>query len=131
MKPGVTLAQANAEMTQLVRHYGETASANTHAFRPDRHPVVMYPFQAEVIRTVRPAMIMLLFAVGFVLLIACVNVANLAAGARRGPAARDGDPHRAGRVVRQAGPAIHRGRHGVVAARSGGGTHAGLRKPAV
>jgi putative ABC transport system permease protein len=77
MKPGVTLGQANAEMAQLVRHYGETASANTHAFRPDRHPLVMYPFQAEVIRTVRPAMIMLLFAVGFVLLIACVNVANL------------------------------------------------------
>ncbi|MGH9703891.1 MAG: ABC transporter permease [Candidatus Acidiferrales bacterium] len=77
MKPGVTLAQANSEMTQLVRHYGETASPNTHSFRPDRHPIVMYPFQGEVIRTVRPAMMMMLFAVGFVLLIACVNVANL------------------------------------------------------
>jgi predicted permease len=77
LKPGVTFSQANAEMEQLVRHWGETASQNNHAFSPQRHPVVMYPFQAEVVRSVRPAMLMLLGAVGFVLLIACVNVANL------------------------------------------------------
>ena len=77
LKPGVGIAQAGSEMAQLVRHYGETAAPNTHAFRPDRHSIVMYPLQDEVVRTVRPALMMLLGAVFFVLLIACVNVANL------------------------------------------------------
>jgi putative ABC transport system permease protein len=77
MKPGVTLPQARDEMSQLVQHYGETASPRTHSFSPDRHPIVMYQLKDEVVSSVRPALLMLLGAVFFVLLIACVNVANL------------------------------------------------------
>ncbi len=48
-----------------------------HVFSPAHHPVVMYDFYDETVRGVRKAMLLLLGAVVFVLLIACVNVANL------------------------------------------------------
>jgi putative ABC transport system permease protein len=73
----VTLAQARDEMSRLVARWGEAASPNYHAFNPKGHPVSMYPFYDEVIGGVRKSMLMLLGAVVFVLLIACVNVANL------------------------------------------------------
>lgn len=77
LRPDVTLAQARAEMSRLVAHWGETKSPNYHAFDPRTHPVSMYPFYDEVVGGVRRSMLMLLGAVVFVLLIACVNVANL------------------------------------------------------
>ncbi len=77
LRPGVTLAQARDEMSRLVARWGETASPNYHAFNPRNHPVSMYPFYDEVVGGVRKSMLMLLGAVVFVLLIACVNVANL------------------------------------------------------
>lgn len=77
LRPGITLAQARDEMSRLVAHWGEAASPNYHAFNPLTHPVSMYPFYDEVVGGVRRSMLMLLGAVVFVLLIACVNVANL------------------------------------------------------
>jgi predicted permease len=77
LRPGITLAQARDEMSRLVARWGEAESPNHHVFSPKRHPISIYPFYDEVIGGVKKAMIILLGAVLFVLLIACVNVANL------------------------------------------------------
>src|SRR6059036_895845 len=77
MLPGVTAGQAQGELASLVQSYGEKRVPKTHSFHPKTHTIVSFPLQAEVVSSVRPALLMLLGAVVFVLLIACVNVANL------------------------------------------------------
>ena len=77
LKPGVSINQAQDEMRQLVQQSGALDTMKQHRLNPKFHPVVMYPFQEEVVGGIRLAMLMLLGAVAFVLLIACVNVANL------------------------------------------------------
>jgi putative ABC transport system permease protein len=78
LKPNVTIEQARSEFASLVKAAGVVAVPNgPHSFHPQFHTVVTYPLHSEVARNVRPALMMLLGAVGFVLLIACVNVANL------------------------------------------------------
>ncbi len=77
LRQGVTLSQAQSEMTRYAAHSSATIARNNHPFDPKFHPIVLADFQDEVVKGVRPAMLVLLGAVGFVLLIACVNVANL------------------------------------------------------
>jgi putative ABC transport system permease protein len=77
LRPGVTMAQAQSEMDRYVIHSSQTVAPNQHPFSPDQHPIVLAGFQDEIVHGVRLAMLVLLGAVGFVLLIACVNVANL------------------------------------------------------
>jgi predicted permease len=72
---GVTLHQVQAELDLLVQHWGQTGAG--HRFEPKNHTLVTYGLHDEVVRTVRPALQMLFAAVCFLLLIACVNVANL------------------------------------------------------
>jgi predicted permease len=77
LKNGVSIDQARNELANLVERNAKLSSPNYHAFHPQIHPLVAYPLQEEVVGGVRPAMLMLLGAVVFVLLIACFNVANL------------------------------------------------------
>lgn len=77
LKPGVSAAAAQGELASLVQSYGENRAPKTHSFDPKNHTIVSFPLQAEVVSGVRPALLMLLGAVIFVLLIASVNVANL------------------------------------------------------
>jgi predicted permease len=77
LRPGVSLVQAVSEMQGYTRHPVVVNGQGSHGFDPKFHTIVLAGFQDEVVKSIRPAMVVLLGAVGFVLLIACVNVANL------------------------------------------------------
>src|SRR5262245_20300689 len=75
LKPGVSIGQAQAEMDAL--------TARLRRDHPDFYPpnggltFGVLPLQEQVVGNVRRSLVVLLAAVGFVLLIACANVANL------------------------------------------------------
>jgi predicted permease len=71
--PGTTVAGAQAEVDALAAAFASRhPSAYPHGLR-----VTVQPLGEAVARDVKPALLTLAAAVGFVLLIACVNVANL------------------------------------------------------
>jgi predicted permease len=75
MKPGVSLAEARAEFKavapQVAAQYPWTMGKDyVSAFD-------IGPFQHDVVGRVRPTLLILLGAAGLILLVACVNVANL------------------------------------------------------
>ena len=73
VRPGVPVEQAAAEMRSLAEQLKQRY--------PDSYPpdwsLVTTPLAQRSVGDVRPALLVLLGAVGFVLLIACANVANL------------------------------------------------------
>jgi putative ABC transport system permease protein len=75
LKPEVSLKQASAELAVLNRQY-----ALTHPLMLDAKPhsaASVTPLKEELVSGIRPVLGMLFGAVGFVLLIACANVASL------------------------------------------------------
>jgi putative ABC transport system permease protein len=76
LRPGVTLQQAQTELARLVAQWQEV-NPGTHTPSPDNHPLFATSLQEDMIGGIRPALLLLLGVVGFVLLIACANVANL------------------------------------------------------
>src|SRR5262245_3710939 len=72
LKPGVTIEQAQADLDGVAR--------NLTAAYPDTNKgsgAVVIPLKENMVGGIRSTLLMLLGAVGFVLLIACVNVGNL------------------------------------------------------
>ncbi len=100
LKPGVTVERARADMASVTN-----ALAREYPDDDKGIGATLIPLNDEMLGPIRPVLWMLLGAVAFVLLIACVNVGNLlldrASGRTREIAIRSAVGAGVGRLVRQ------------------------------
>jgi len=82
LKPGVSLAQANSDVTRMlpiwVRSWpGPNASFGREVFEKARFSPALRPLKDDVVGDIGRVLWLVMGAVGLILLIACANVANL------------------------------------------------------
>lgn len=102
LKPHVSLQQARAEMDVLLREY-DAVHPDSMNYGHDAGMLVV-PLKDQLVADVRPMLSMLFGAVGFVLLIACANVASLLL-ARASARSRELGAGGSGRASAEADPA--------------------------
>src|SRR5258706_98062 len=74
LRDGVTVEQANQDISAIARRIHETSSEQGDYLLKDG---IVLPLQDSITGKARPALLVLLGAVGFLLLVACANLANL------------------------------------------------------
>jgi putative ABC transport system permease protein len=72
LKPGVSVQAAEEDLNALCKRYAETSPQTDKGYS-----VRIVPIREQMVRGLRPVLVLLWTAVALVLLIACVNVANL------------------------------------------------------
>jgi predicted permease len=102
LRDGITVEQARDDISTIARHIHETSNEKNDYLLKDAAAV---PLQQSMTGTARSALLILLGAVGFLLLVACANVANLmlaqASARTRELAIRSALGATQGRLVRQ------------------------------
>lgn len=101
LAPGVTLAQAKADLDSVAHHLQQLYPTEDAR----KTGISLYPLHAEIVRDYRGMLVTLFASVGVLLLVGCVNVANLlllrASGRRTEFAVRTSLGASRARVVRQ------------------------------
>ena len=81
LRPGVTIAQANADVARMVpiwmSSWSNGAEANARAYETWKITPALRPLKQEVVGSVTDMLWVVMATIGLVMLIACANVANL------------------------------------------------------
>jgi putative ABC transport system permease protein len=75
LKAGVSLAQAQSDMDRVARTMIEQQA--NYPYQKFNFGIILHPLLEETVGDVKPSLLVLMAAVGLVLLIACINIANL------------------------------------------------------